>query len=161
MNRLIIGTFGLILLLSLVSCGNNDGYHINAHLNKATTCVIENNFIVCPDGSKLEVKSGNDGKDGIVPLIQINVAAGSCTEVYPSVYVENINHGEIYDVYYNDQCTDSLGEYCDNVETSYGSSGTFGSNKKGNGGVCWADKLFITGSQEDDDSITIRVMDFN
>ena len=102
-----------------------------------------------------------EGSDAVL-LIKATVDAGQCSEIYPGVYAENINNGEFFDVYYNDMCKDSAGEYCDNVQTSYGSSGTFGSNKVGNGTVCWADDLMITGVRDvNDGSIEVRILDFN
>lgn len=162
----VLGLFSFILL---VSCG--DGYYLNSHLRKVESCTVtkENGIttINCPDGTSVQVSDGKDGQNGedgkdSVTLYQTQVDKNKCVQVYPNIYVENINNGEIFDVYSNDSCSDTLGEYCDNVKASYGSSGQGGSDKKGSGEVCSIDKLQITGQRDkNDNSLTINVFDFN
>ena len=137
-------------------------------------CTVKNNTVVCPDGSQLvlpEPEPGQDGRDGVdgapgqdgedaVMLSIYKVPKGACTKVGKNLYVENIRSGQIFDVYMNDQCSDRLGEYCDNVEPSFGSSGVLGENKPGGAEVCWADNRMVSGERIGDD-LKIRVLDFN
>lgn len=163
MKKLIIGTFSLIILLSLVSCGSDDGYNLNAHLKKPTNCTVAGNEIVCPDGTRLQIPEPSGGR---VLFSQAKVGEGECFEVYPGLFVENIKNGTLMDVYYNNLCKDDLGEYCDNVETSFGDSGTFGNNQYGAGEVCWGrdfhNGIQITGQRDlQDNSIIVNILDFN
>lgn len=134
-------------------------------------CKIEDNKVVCPDGSELVLepgldgtdgKDGSDGKDGenAVIVTVTNVPKNSCTKVAEGLYVENIKEGRFYDVYLNDKCQDKLGEYCDNVEPSYGSTGQFGENQPGGAEVCLAGSRMVVGERVGKD-LSIRVFDFN
>lgn len=169
---------GLVFLGLLASCGNNSN---NAFLRKAPKqCSVSKvngvTTVSCPDGTSSIINDGTDGKDGAagqdgingtngsdaVVLYQTVVGKNQCVEVYPGIYVESINNSEFFDVYENDSCKDSLGEYCDNVKASYGSSGQFGSDKKGSGEVCSIDKIQITGQRDTDtNDLTVNVFDFN
>lgn len=151
-------------ILALISCGKEGGYHLNSHLHDVKqSCTISGSFIVCPDGSSIEIKNGKDGVNGadssIVTRSTVDVA--ECKEIYQGVYAEYIDGGNFFDVYYNDSCSDSLGEYCDNVKTSYGSSGTFGKDGYGSGDVCLANDLIVIGGKNDLDQIEITVIKFN
>lgn len=155
-----------ILLLSslagLVACSNAEFEAVEYQ------CTVENNTVVCPDGSELvlpEPEPGQDGRDGAdgedaVMLSIHKVPNGQCVKVGEDLYVENIRSGQIFDVYMNDQCSDRLGEYCDNVEPSFGSSSVLGENKPGGAEVCWADNRMVSGERVGDD-LKIRVLDFN
>jgi hypothetical protein len=136
-------------------------------------------------GAKLECEDGtvadiNDGKDGIngsngtngtngkdgedgVALTSVKVNKNTCTQVYQNIWVENIN-GEVFDVYYNPNCADNQGEYCDNVIPSYGVSGSVDDKyHRGSGTTCWADNVQIQGHRVTNTSkdFIIKVMDFN
>ena len=129
-------------------------------------------FIIClllgACGIPKEGKEGASGKDGAPgidgqsPIIvtQAKVPAGQCVEVAENIWVENIHNGAIYDVYYNDECKDSKGEYCDNVEPSFGNSGRLGPDKPGGGEHCLIETTFISGQRYGND-LSIVVMEFN
>lgn len=190
MKNLIGLTFGTLLLVScgrdegnaFIAKENKDGCTISR--------IAEGTLIKCADGSETIVydgtngsngsdgvdgsngsngqdgadgQDGKDGKDGETPLIhtKVKVAKNECKKVLDGIWVESINNGEFFDVYYNDSCKDSLGEFCDNVESSYGSSGKFGSQTKGSGSVCWANDIQISGSLDTDlDELTIHAISF-
>ena len=98
--------------------------------------------------------------DGTV-VTKVYSPANSCTEVAEDLYVENIGNS-VFDVYYNDECKDSLGEYCDNVIPSYGSSGIVDSrHHPGSATVCWAEGKRLSGYKIDSDGITIVIEDFS
>lgn len=120
------------------------------------TC--DNETVFLPDG-----QNGDDGSDGddAANLTKVTVPANSCTKVAPGLWVENIQNGKFMDVYANDQCKDNLGEYCDNVEVSYGSTGQFGENKRGGAEVCWAGDIQVSGSKLDNGDIKVFVLIFN
>ncbi|PCI45839.1 MAG: hypothetical protein COB41_00175 [Proteobacteria bacterium] len=125
------------------------------------SCSVSNNEIVCPDGSSYPLPSnGVDGKDSVI-LTTMTLEKGSCTQVMSGLYVENILSGLIFDVYSNDQCKDSLGEHCDNVETSYGSSGQFGQGSAGPSSVCWIDNIQLSGVKLSNGDILLYILDFN
>lgn len=166
---------GLISLMwFLTACGNSKFTAVEYQ------CKVVDNMIVCPDGSTLELPApvagppgapgqdgtdgtdGQDGQDGedAVLLTQAKVEANTCTKVADGLYVESIRNSQIFDVYSNDKCKDSLGEYCDNVEPSFGSSGSLGENKPGGAEVCWAGNRMVTGEKVGND-LLIRVLDFN
>lgn len=155
----------LSLLAGLVACSNAEFEAVEYR------CTISGQTITCPDGSELvipEPQDGTDGTDGrdgedgedAVLLTKKTVKTGECTEVAAGVYVENIKKGLVFDVYMNDKCQDKLGEFCDNVEPSYGSTGLLGENKPGGAEVCWADNRMLSGERVGDD-LLIRVLDFN
>lgn len=162
MIRLTTGFLGLIVLLSLISCGDEGGYNMNSHLHKPGYCTIEGTLITCPDGNSIDILNGKDDlsdKTGTV-VTTTNVETGMCEQIYPGIWAENIYSGEIFDVYMNDVCSDSLGEYCDNVQPSYGSSGDIGPNETGNGTVCLALNYMVVGKKLANDSIDVSVIDF-
>lgn len=101
---------------------------------------------------------GRDGEPGAI-LTEALVEDGRCQEVAPGIYVENIDGGLFFDVYYNALCEDARGEFCDNVEPSYGSTGNFGRNKPGGAEVCWAGNTMISGERVND-SLLIRLVEF-
>lgn len=172
-NITIIMLLGLFLILT-VGCGNAEFQAVEYQ------CKIVDNIVVCPDGSQLELpepaagapgQDGSDGKDGqdgtdgadgedAVLLTQVKVEANTCTKVGDGLYVESIRNSQFFDVYSNDSCKDALGEYCDNVEPSYGSTGQFGENQRGGAEVCWAGNRMVSGEKVGDD-LLIRVLDFN
>lgn len=128
------------------------------------TCSIENNQIVCPDGTTAPLpQDGRDGTDGedAVLYSEVKVAPGKCTQVASGVFVENIRNGDVFDVYYNDKCQDRLGEYCDNVEPSEGSvGGQLGDNRPGGAEVCWAMHRQVSGERSSNGNLLIRVLEF-
>ncbi len=159
----------LIPLIWLVTaCGNSKFEAVEYQ------CKVVDQIIICPDGSELELpapvagtpgQDGSDGKDGedgddAVLLTQVKVEKNTCTKVADGVYVESIRNSQFFDVYSNDSCKDALGEYCDNVEPSYGSTGQFGENQRGGAEVCWAGNRMVSGEKVGDD-LLIRVLDFN
>lgn len=155
----------LIALLGLTACGSSR-FQV-AGEKDPQVCSIVDSQIVCPDGSVADLPKdgadGSDGKDGqnSVVLSIVKVAANKCVQVAPGVYVENIRSGNFFDVYSNDQCKDSLGEYCDNVEPSQGSTGEFGDNKQGGAEVCWtSNDVQVSGSVDNNGDLLIRVLDF-
>lgn len=175
MKNLIAITFGALLL---TSCGNRLG---NAFIEKESKegCSVERvangTLIKCADGSETLIydgsngtngqdgKDGVDGKDGETPLIHTKVKVGKneCKKIVDGIWVESINNGEFFDVYKNDMCKDSHGEFCDNVESSYGRSGKFGSQTKGSGSVCWADDVQISGALDTNTKeLTIHAVTF-
>ena len=157
----------LTICASMIACSNAKFEAVEYQ------CRVENNTVVCPDGSELVLpepvpgqdgadgRDGQDGTDGndAVILTTIPVEAGKCVKVADGIYVENIRNGLVFDVYANDQCKDKLGEYCDNVEPSFGSSGVLGENKPGGAEVCWADNRMLSGERVGND-LLIRVLDF-
>ena len=143
-----------IVLMLLTACGEKKEI-----VTIDGACTIEDTHIVCPDGSKHPLpQDGRDGADGGY-LTSTVVPRNSCTEVLPGLFVESIMGGSFFDVYYNDTCSDVRGEYCDNMEPSFGSSGDFGHNKPGGAEVCWADNRMVSGERIGDD-LLIRVVEF-
>ena len=85
-------------------------------------------------------KNGIDGEDGVI-LTNVKVLANTCTQVADRIWIENIQNGRIYDVYANENCRDSEGEFCDNVVASFGSSGVLSdTNHQGSATVCLVDE---------------------
>lgn len=103
---------------------------------------------------------GDDGKDAVI-YSTVKVNKNACTQVAKDIWVENIN-GQVFDVYYNSQCKDSKGEFCDNVLPSFGSSGTVDSSEHpGSGTTCWADNVQVQGYRQTNGDIVIKMMDYN
>ena len=134
--------------------------------------------IECEDGTTVLIKDGQDGQDGQdgvdgkdgqdgqdgVVLTTVKVKANKCTQVYNGIWVENINNGTLFDVYYNPSCSDNQGEYCDNVLPSFGISGSVDEEEHaGSGTTCWADNVEIQGYKNNRNSkdILVMVKDFN
>lgn len=149
----------VVALLTLTACGNSS-------FTAVKTCTITDTQIVCPDGTAINLPvdgqpglPGAPGQDAVI-LTEHKVPANSCTKIRDGLYVESIRNSQIFDVYSNDKCKDSLGEYCDNVEPSFGSSGQLGPNQPGGGEICWAGRTMVAGEKVNNDLI-IRVVDFN
>lgn len=145
MNKIIIAAF-----LVLASCADKEVRDIvldNPDTDTDTYCTVSNGTITCPDGTKL-----TEQEDEIL-LTQVKVPANSCTKIADGLWVESIQNSIIFDVYLNDKCADKGGEYCDNVKPSYGSTGQFGENKRGNGGVCTFESSFLFGERVGNDLI--------
>lgn len=171
MKKLLI----LTSLLFLVGCGDDETVEFIQPEPCTTTTEATGVVITCPDGTVSEIPfpaDGQDGADGIdgedgedaVVYSEVPVPAGQCVEVADGVWVENIQNGRLIDVYMNDQCKDSLGEYCDNVIPSYGRSGRLDDDPHpGSGTTCWADNLLILAHKpgKNDVDLTIKVIDFN
>ena len=163
----------LLACMFLVACGDENVTEIT---NEPCTVeqLADGTAITCGDETTI-VSDGQDGADGsdgqdgadgedAVILHSEIVPAGQCVEVMPGIYVENVQSGRLFDVYLNDSCSDSLGEYCDNVIPAYGRSGRLSEDKhRGSGTVCWADDLMITGVKDSKDSpdITVKILEFN
>lgn len=152
-------TLLLITLLTVVACGRAKFTSVEQKV-----CSIEGDQVVCPDGTTAPLprdgRDGTDGKDAVL-YSEIKVEPGECTMVATGVYVENIRNGDVFDVYYNDQCKDSLGEYCDNVEPSEGSvGGQLGDNRPGGAEVCWAMQRQVSGERMSGGNLLIRVLEF-
>lgn len=168
------------ILLTMTACGTASFQVANKPVNP-TQCDIVDDYVVCDNGITFPSPSngqdgtdgsnGNDGVDGIagtdgqdgenaVILSQVKVAANSCTQVAKGIWVESIQNSTFFDVYYNSECQDAKGEFCDNVEPSEGSTGQFGENKRGGAEVCWADNVQISAEKKDKD-LLVRVLDFN
>lgn len=183
--RTILITLALIGFLG--SCGQNvvkSNIDCWAETSEDTTVAYTQ---VCDNGTSFDVKNGTDGNDGAngnngvdgangvdgkdgvngknAKLTIVNVPNGSCTMVYPGLWVENIHNGEIFDTYQTPTCSDSKGEYCDNTETSYGSSGGLGKGKFGSSKTCVlkTDTFVgtILGARKDDNSINIFLFDYS
>lgn len=120
----------------------------------------DNGFKYVEGPAGIDGRDGRDGVDGSAPIVvtSVNVPDGQCVQIAQNIWAENIHNGEIFDVYYNDQCKDSLGEYCDNVVPSEGSTGSV-NPYQGSGTVCWADNYQISGSRDGND-ILVRVIEF-
>jgi len=110
-------------------------------------------------------QDGKDGKDAAILSI-VKVEANSCTQVAKDLWVQNINSGEVFDVYYNEHCADAQGEFCDNLSPSYAEHNNgqvIHDSVKGSGTTCWAKSRQITGHKdhEDDTYIMVHILDFN
>ena len=115
------------------------------------------------DGSNgADGQDGADGTDGIngVVLSDTLVLENQCTKVADGIWVQNIRSGEVFDVYSNNQCRDALGEFCDNVEPSFGTSGSVGADQDGGGEICPVNNQLVYGEKIGAD-LLIRVLDFN
>lgn len=133
------------------------------------SCTVESTAqgvsIKCEDGTTATVlngKNGTTGKDNVA-ITTVKVKLGDCTQVYKGVWVENIE-GKVFDVYYNQYCDDSKGEYCDNVLPSFGHSGDVDNKYHGGSGTtCWADNIQLQGRKDQKPStdIFVKIMDFN
>jgi hypothetical protein len=160
-----------LIMLATSGCGTRRATFTAVNV-PPQVCSIQDGMIVCPDGTSALLPSngqdgadgvdGADGKDGVNAVIysQTVVDANTCTEVGNGLYVENIQQGRIFDVYFNDQCRDNLGEHCDNVAPSFGSSGQFGDGGIGSGDVCWADRRQVSGERIANGGLLIRVLEF-
>lgn len=175
MKNLITITLGSILL---ASCGKNVGnafIKVEDKKGCTVTQILNGVLIKCDDGSETIVYNGANGKNGIdgadgvdgqdgsTPLVhtKVVVAKNECKKILDGIWVESISNGEFFDVYYNDMCKDSHGEFCDNVESSYGRAGTFGSQTKGSGSVCWANDVQISGALDTNSKeLTIHAITF-
>lgn len=155
---------GVLLSLTLVGCGQDSFQYENAK-----QCTVEQiptgAVITCPDGTQSFITNGSDGQDGqdgqdAVILTRVMAPANACTLVYPGVWVENINTGKVFDVYYNANCSDAQGEYCDNVVPVDESTGSVG-QYNGSGTVCWADNLQLSGVLRSGGDIEVYILDFN
>ena len=104
-------------------------------------------------------ESGQDGSDAVI-YSTAQVPKNSCVEVMTGIWVENIRSGTILDVYYNDQCSDSRGEYCDNLVPSESRTGKLGAYK-GSGTVCWAGSVQISATKLDGGDVLVHLLDFN
>lgn len=171
MNKVLL----IIMSLLLINCGRARLKVSSLDSGCIATEVEEGTIINCGDGDFLieDGQDGSDGKDGVdgidgqpgedaVVLTKTTVTKGSCTEVSPGIYVENIKDGKLFDVYLNDKCQDNLGEYCDNVIPSFGRSGQLNESRHpGSATVCWAGNIQISGSRQGDKSLLIYVLNFN
>jgi len=144
-----------LLTVGLMSCADTETRDIllnNPDTDTDTSCTISGNTISCPDGTQVDVNQDQ------VNLTEVSVKGNSCTKIIEGLWVESIQNSTIFDVYLNENCTDSQGEYCDNVKPSYGSSGQFGENKRGNGTVCTFDKAFLFGEKVGND-LNIKLLE--
>lgn len=124
------------------------------------TCTVMGSTVLCPDGTKITIPEPVEDEDEVT-LKVVGVNKNSCTKVADGLYVENIQSGKFFDVYKNNKCKDSLGEHCDNVETAFGSSGTFGQGGAGAARVCWVDNTQISGTRSSNGNILLRMVQFN
>lgn len=155
-------TIGLVLILT-VGCGPSIGGRGPAGNNGSDGkgCYIQGTKLICPDGSEYDLPvEGTDPDETPINLTNKIVPKHACMEVAPGLYVENIRNGEIFDVYYNASCSDSQGEYCDNVATSYGSSGRIGAGEPGSSTVCWVNDIQLSGVKKDNGDITLYILEF-
>lgn len=165
----------LFLSIVLILAGCSQSRYVYKKPQECTVVDTDNGAQVsCPDGTEVFIPDGNDGVDGsdgadgidgsdgvdAVLLTKEILPAGSCTEVQPGIWAENISNGEIFDLYYNDQCSDSLGEYCDNIATIEGSTGSVNAGQ-GSGTICWIDNLQFSGVRLDNNDIEVYILDFN
>lgn len=153
----------LCLLLFLTACGDKASY------TTPRGCTVDKvddaTHISCPDGTNIVVEDGKDGENGqdgedAVNLTKVTAPKNSCTQVGEGLYVENINNGSVFDVYYNSQCSDSLGEYCDNVVPAEPTVGQV-DQYNGSGTVCWAGDIMLSGVVQDNGDIEVYLLDFN
>ena len=166
--------FIVIISIFLIGCGQNAKFKTV----KGDSCTIKEAdggvLINCGDGDLL-IEDGSDGQNGAdgiagadgqdgsdaVILTTVNAPKNKCTKVYQGIWVENIQSGRVFDVYVNDKCSDSLGEFCDNVEPAYGSNGSI-SPGQGAASVCWAgSSIQLSGVKKSNGDITIYILDFN
>lgn len=165
-----------LLTAALLLVGCSDDYYRT--VVEGETCTQEQTetevTIMCGDDvSVIPIPSdGADGQDGVdgvdgedaLVYSEVLVPAGQCVEVADGVWVENIQSGRLADVYMNDQCSDSLGEFCDNLVPSYGRSGKLDDHPHfGSGTTCWAGDLLVLAHKpgKNDADLTIKVIDFN
>lgn len=112
------------------------------------------------DGKKgAQGAPGEDGQDAAVLLKKL-AKANRCTSILPGMYIENIQNGEVFDVYFNDSCDDSQGEYCDNVVPSEATTGKV-DQYRGSGTVCWADNYQISGVKQTNGDILVYILEFS
>ena len=84
----------------------------------------------------------------------------SCTQVDDNIWVQAHDLGENYDVYFNENCRDAQGEFCDNVAPSFGNSGEFNS-LSGSATICPAGKnKKVYASRDDEGNLSVRVETF-
>lgn len=104
---------------------------------------------------------GQDGIDGNDAVIYSNVIviANSCIEVSSGIWVENIRNGQLLDVYYNEYCSDSSGEYCDNLVPSEAKTGSI-KQYKGSGTICWAESTQISATKLEDEAVKVHLLQF-
>lgn len=132
--------------------------------------------ITCTDGTQASITNGSNGSDGsdgaagqdgqdgqdAVVLSTVKVPANSCTQVARDIWVENIQNARVFDVYSNDKCRDSKGEYCDNVLASFGNSGLLDeTDHPGSGTTCWANNIQIQGHKDQNNDILVKVLEYN
>lgn len=143
----------LILALLMASCNKS------SIVVPEKSCTVTESRVMCPDGTYYEIPQPIPDSNDVVLSIY-NVEKGHCIEVAVNIYVENLSNGNIFDVYYNDSCSDDRGEYCDNVQTSFGSSGDYGHGGRGSSTVCWAGNTQVSGVKNKGGSINIYVIGF-
>jgi hypothetical protein len=158
----------LLPLLFLTGCETNDVVFRDQEPQGgcSITEVPEGALINCGDGDVLisdgsdgeAGQDGTDGKDAVI-LDIYQVKPGACTQVGQDIWIENIQNGRVFDVYSNDQCKDSKGEYCDNVVPVDDRTGRV-DEYRGSGTVCWANNKQISGVKMDNNDIMIYVLEF-
>lgn len=103
-------------------------------------------------------QDGRDGKDAAL-LIKKMAPANSCTNILPGIWVENIQNGRVFDVYFNQNCADAQGEYCDNVVPVEAATGSVNPGQ-GSGSLCWAGNYQFSGVLQDNGDIMVYVLMF-
>lgn len=158
MKKLIL----LIAICNMVGCADTEFSKVDVPtptVDTDTFCKVVGNKVICPDGSELEFKNDDE-----VKLNETLIKHNSCTAVSNGLYVESIQNSSIYDVYLDSSCSDivkgELNEVCDNVEPSFGQSGSLGTNKPGAAEVCSFKNLLIFGEKQTD-GLLIKILEFN
>ena len=153
----------ILLIIGLVAClfGCADKETRTITLPDTDTdtyCTAIGNTITCPDGSTLTFTPAADE----IAFTQTKIKHNSCSPVSNGLFVESIRNSEIFDVYLDSSCKDrvngQLNEVCDNVEPSFGNSGSLGSNKPGASEVCSFENLLIFGERTNE-ALIINILE--
>jgi len=151
---------------------------VNGALAACAVAVIAMLFVGCGETEKVILSgsdgavgaagiNGTDGVDGLdgadaAVLTRVIVGSGNCEQVAPGFWAESIHGSTIFDIYTSATCSDSSGlEQCDNVETSFPTSGTTGASGPGGGEVCWSDNIQFSGVKLANGDLEVYVLDFN
>ena len=129
-----------------------------------TLCIILTFFITgcANDGSDgLQGPKGEPGEPGST-LSRYLLPKGTCTALSDGLWAEHIYDSGtgtyVFDIYYTNDCSDSNGEYCDNVVPATGVTGSV-DPYSGSGTVCPVDNLLVFGGLLDNDDILVYVLE--
>lgn len=117
-------------------------------------------LVECDDGTNVFIPNGSDA----VKLSTAILPKHTCSQLLPGIFAQNINFGEVFDVYTTSSCNDfDKTEICDNVETQFGATNNppSGNEYPGSAKVCWAGNIQLSGTRQRNGDILVHILDFN
>jgi len=171
-DLLVIIAIVSILTLVTTACGqNSDECKVQPD---GRTLICEGGTLVVPEAiDGQDGATGPQGEQGIqgepglqgepgpagVFTTQTEVAPKDCSEVLPGIFVQNLQQGQIFDVYLEKTCDDETQEVCDNVATSSGGRNPFGVGNSGSSTTCALKNLLFFGQRLDNDAILLTILE--